>query len=210
MAALMWISHAERPLSADELCHALAVELDSADFNGDNAPSMSTLIACCQGLITVDKEGSTVRLIHFTLQEYLSLRHDIFGKPHSTMAEICLTYMNSQQVKAISAHPYPETRVSGFLKYCSLYWGAHARRELSNCTMSLALALFREYDNHISMKLLMMKHMSWRFQMFVYCFIHFRFSGLECASFFGIGALVAALIMIGRYDINEGDRKSVV
>ena len=70
MAVLMWISHAERPLSADELCHALAVELGSSDFNGDNKPSMSTLVGCGQGLITVDKEGSTVRLIHFTLQEY--------------------------------------------------------------------------------------------------------------------------------------------
>ena len=27
MATLMWISHAERPLKADELCHALAVEI---------------------------------------------------------------------------------------------------------------------------------------------------------------------------------------
>jgi len=91
MAALMWISHAEWPLSADELCDALAVELGSTDFNGDNAPSMSTLVGYYQGLITVDKEGLTVRLIHFTLQEYLSIRHDIFGRPHSTMAEICLT-----------------------------------------------------------------------------------------------------------------------
>src|SRR5207302_6796597 len=32
MAALMWVSHAERPLGADELCHALAVELGSTDF----------------------------------------------------------------------------------------------------------------------------------------------------------------------------------
>jgi len=96
MAALMWISHAERPLRADELCHALEVELGSTYFNSDNAPSISTLVGCCQGLITVDKEA--VRLIHFTLQEYFSIRHDIFGRPHSTIAEICLTHMNSQQV----------------------------------------------------------------------------------------------------------------
>ena len=38
IAALMWISHAERPLRADELCHALAVELGSAEFNADNVP----------------------------------------------------------------------------------------------------------------------------------------------------------------------------
>ena len=77
MEALMWVSHAERPLMVDELCHALAVELGSTNFNAENVPSISTLISCCQGLITVDKEASTVRLIHFTLKEYLSDRKSV-------------------------------------------------------------------------------------------------------------------------------------
>ena len=95
MATLMWISHAERPLKADELCHALAVEIGSPNFNTDNIPSISTLLACCQGLVVVEKEASTVRLIHFTLQEYLRARPGLFGAAHSTIAEICLTYLNS-------------------------------------------------------------------------------------------------------------------
>ena len=33
MGALMWISHAERPLQADELCYALPVQLGSMDLN---------------------------------------------------------------------------------------------------------------------------------------------------------------------------------
>ena len=78
MEALMWVSHAERPLRADELCHALAVELGSTEFNADNIPSISTLVGCCQGLITVDKESSIVRLVHFMLQKYLSVNPDIF------------------------------------------------------------------------------------------------------------------------------------
>jgi len=86
----MWISHTEQPLQAGELCYALAVKLDSTDFNPGNIPSMSTLMGCCQGLITIDKEASTVRLIHFTLQEYLSSHPDIFSSPHPAMAEICL------------------------------------------------------------------------------------------------------------------------
>jgi len=81
IGALMWITHAERPLSADELCHALAIELGSTDLNAGNIPSISTLVGCCQGLIAVDKEASTVRLIHFTLREYLSARPDIFTRP---------------------------------------------------------------------------------------------------------------------------------
>jgi len=88
MAALMWISHAERPLQAGELCHALAVELGSMDFNTGNIPSMPTLVSCCQGLMVVDKEESTVRLIHFTLQEYLSAHPDIFSRPHSKRLRI--------------------------------------------------------------------------------------------------------------------------
>jgi len=69
MAALMWISHAEEPLKPDDLCHAIAVEIGPPNLNIDNVPSIGTL-ACCQRLVFVDK-ASTVRLIHFTLQEYL-------------------------------------------------------------------------------------------------------------------------------------------
>ena len=80
MAALMWISHAERPLKADELRYALAVEIGLPDLNTNNVPSIGTLLACCQGLIVVEKETSTVRLIHFTLQEYLRAHPQLFGK----------------------------------------------------------------------------------------------------------------------------------
>ena len=54
MGALMWICHAVRPLRPNALCHALAVELGSKNFNAANAPSISTLVSCCQGLIAVE------------------------------------------------------------------------------------------------------------------------------------------------------------
>jgi len=86
MAALMWVSHAERPLKAGELCHALAVEIGSPGLNTDNVPSIGTLLACCQGLVVIEKETFAVRLIYFTLQEYLRAYPDLFGPAHSTMA----------------------------------------------------------------------------------------------------------------------------
>jgi len=63
MEALMWISHAERPLIADQLCHALAIELGSADFNPGNIPSIATLVSCCQGLVLNMLWGSKRSLI---------------------------------------------------------------------------------------------------------------------------------------------------
>jgi len=122
MAALMWITHSERPLKVVELCHALAVEIGSPNLNDDDVPSIGTLLTCCQGLVAVDKEASTVRLIHFTLQEYLRTHPELFGTAHATIAETCLSYLNSQQVRALSTSPSPDLQGTPFLEYSSLYW----------------------------------------------------------------------------------------
>ena len=219
MGALMWISYAEVPLSPDELCHALAIELGSTDFNISNIPSIMTLVSCCQGFITVDKEASTVRLIHFTLREYFSAHPDIFIRPHSVMAEICLTYLNSQQVKALSANSFADLphliHDKPFLKYCSRYWGVHAKKELSDCASALALQLFKEYDGHISAALQLFKEYDGHISaaVFVENILHMSnddnisspWNGLHCASSFGIVEVVAALIYVGCYDPNERD-----
>ena len=209
MAALMWISHAERPLKADELCHALAVESGSKDFNAGNIPSILTVVGYSQGLITVDKDTSAVRLIHLTVKEYLSARSDIFNRAHAAMAETCLTYLNSKQIKALSADPAAITHDKPFLRYSSLYWGVHAKRELSNRARSLALELFQEYDGHISRKLLLeqVKHPDpCNFDRDFFCDGRFP-NVLHCASFFGIVEVVATLIEMERYNINEGDTR---
>jgi len=197
MSALMWISRAERLPRADELCDALAVQLGSTDFDvGNNIPSMPTLVNCCQGLITLDKEASTMRLIH-TLQEYLSPHPDIFTKPHSAMAEICLTYLNSKPVKALSTAHSSDTQITPFLKYCSIYWGVHPKRELSDYGRSLALELLKEPYSRISTKLLI-----------AHAYPHHDhnncppFDGLHCASFFGIVGGVVTLIEVGGSDIS--------
>ena len=105
IAALMWICHSERALKSDELRHAQAVDIGSSNLNIDNVPSIRTLLACCQEPVVLDKQASTARLIHFTLQEYLLTHSELFGSAHLTIAEICLTYLNLQQVKALSTSP---------------------------------------------------------------------------------------------------------
>jgi len=205
MAVLMWISHAERPLKANELCHALAVEIGSPDLNTDNVPSIGTLLACCQGLVFVDKEASTLRLIHFTLQEYLRAHPELFGTAHSTMAETCLSFLNSRQVMAISTLSIVFLSDTPFLEYSSLYWGMHAKRDLSDCAKLLALKLFNEYNNHISTKILLKAQDNLHFNFHYYPGKALLFNGLHCASLFGIDEIVAELIEVEGCDINQID-----
>jgi len=203
VTALMWISHAERPLKAGELCQALAVEIGSANFNIDNVPSIGTLLACCQGLVVVEKESSTVRLVHFTLHEYLRAHPDLFGAVDSAMAETCLTYLNSQQIKLFSTSLPCDLQQTPFLEYSSLYWGVHAKRDLSECAKQLALKLSEGESYLTATKILLKAQKSYWYP------ADFDkpspFSILHCASLFGIVEIVACEVEMEGCDINQMD-----
>ena len=93
MEVLMWISHAKRPLSIGELCFALAVEVGTTNLNPENICPQDIVLRSCLGLVVIDSGASTVRLIHYTLQEYLRLPH-IIPAAHQTLARACLAYLN--------------------------------------------------------------------------------------------------------------------
>ena len=85
LKVLMWVSRAERPLRGEELCQAMGVEIGAADLDPENIPTLRTLVASCLGLVTVEASSSTVRLVHFTLQEHLSSDLTLFHSPHSAI-----------------------------------------------------------------------------------------------------------------------------
>jgi len=100
-------------------------------------------------LITVDAEASTVRLIHYTVQEYLCSYPGLFNKPHSIIAETCLTYLNSQQVKNLTPHSLPPHQNMPFLKYSARYWGTCEKRSLTQCEDACARAIESVRRSHI-------------------------------------------------------------
>ena len=208
MRALMWISHSERLLQLDELLHALAIEIGSMDLNVERIPSVEALLSCCLGLIIVDREASTVRLIHYTLQEYLYTCPDLFGPTHSIMAETCLTYLNFQTIKEIPPTLLALPQSTPFLKYSSIYWGAHARREASRNVVSLALKLFSQIESHISTKLLFVDLVPRTGRYIRDIPINgplIGFTGLHCASVFGIAEITTTLMNQPNADLNKRD-----
>ena len=137
MDTLMWISHSERPLNVDEICQALAVE-GSTDINTNNMSSVRTVLNCCQGLAAVDEGSSTIRLIHFTLKEYLSRHGELFDKPHSKIAETCLTYLNFQAIKDFPTSHSHDPRSTPFLEYFFVLGRSHANRALRSVKIPCA------------------------------------------------------------------------
>ena len=204
MEVLMWVSHAERPLRIDELCHALAVEMGATDLDLENVPPQDTVLGSCLGLVVVDKETSTVRLIHYTVQEYLS-QAGVLPGAHRVLGQTCLTYLNFDWVKNLPTNTVlnPGDILLNFLKYSSLHWVGHAKIELSSHAKSLALELLNRHGDHISTTLLLDKIWGYKPRPSTY----HLFPGLHCASYFGVDEIVAALIEMQGCDINQRDYK---
>jgi len=205
MEVLMWIAHAERPLHVDELCHALGVEEGSGDLNIRNIPAIETLLACTLGLVTVEKSSSTARLIHYTLKEYLSHDPNLFLKPHSIIAEVCLTYLNFRHIRSFSPALRSAPPTAPFVGYAACYWCTHARRGNTKSVKTLALKLLNGYDKHISSKIALLhgvKSWDWPFDSED---TPRGFTGLHGAAYHGCVDITVALLETYEWDVQATD-----
>jgi len=204
MEAIMWIAYSERPLQPDELCQALGVEVESRDLNNDNSPNIRTIIRCGLGLVTVDSSSSTVRLVHFTLQEHILANPMLFQNPHSVIAGVCLTYLNFAYIMGLSPtlpSPPPD---APFLEYASCYWGAHARREISEKAIPFARRLLDRFDRHISCKLLLLKEYK-LWQSLDAEGSPIGFTGLHGGALLAVLDPMVSLFNIQKWDLNATD-----
>ena len=207
LKVLMWVLNSERPLHPDDLCYALGVEIGSVDQDPENVPALKILLSSCLGLVTVEASSSTVRLVHFTLQEHLSSDPSLFHCPHSTIAEVCLTYLNFGYVRGLSPDVDKAPPAIPFLDYASCYWGEHARREMTENVKVLALRLLDRFDEHISATLLLLHYTSdsiWKRDLSDKCGKG-NFTALHGAALFGIVEIFTAVLEMKEWDINVGD-----
>jgi Ankyrin repeats (3 copies) len=140
---IAWIHLAERPLTVDELLCSLAIKDGDTSLDPRGLPIRKTLLNCCHGLAVVDQETSTVRLVYYSLQEYLSGQDRIFGfttvEWHMKIAHTCLISLKFPSMTAGEA-PEQNSSTVTLLSYAATQWGHHLRRSdhLSDAPMELA------------------------------------------------------------------------
>ena len=146
--ALMWISHAKRPLLVNEVSEALAIRSGDKSLDRDSQPRPGIIVDCCMGLVTINEKTSEVRLVHFSVQEFLHANQSLFfPDAEDIIAEACITYSlfdvfgegngcrsgKSEIEDLIIDHP--------FIKYACRYWGIHAQCTNNEGVEKLALQL---------------------------------------------------------------------
>ena len=121
---------ATRPLNVEELRHALSVENDDTELDETAFPETEILLGVSAGLIRIDEKGSTVGLVHYTLQEYLEKnREKLLPNPEVEIARACLTYLSLDSSgggrAVMGKHLHQRLREYQFLDYTSHNWGFH-------------------------------------------------------------------------------------
>jgi len=141
---LSWLSYANRPMTVEELRHALAVETNDSALDLENLPDEDILVSVCAGLVTVDQLSRIIRLVHYTAQEFFERsRMERFPDGQTDIATTCLTYLSFDSfTRPCENDQEMSSRLleMPLLTYAARYWGDHVRQgsEVKNLDLILA------------------------------------------------------------------------
>ncbi|KAK4077936.1 uncharacterized protein Triagg1_3630 [Trichoderma aggressivum f. europaeum] len=121
---LLVLTCARRPLSPQELSHALSIDESSEAFDKDMVPDIDDLVAACTGLVILDDTSNIVHLVHKSAAEYFertSTRSRWFPRANAKMASMCLRYLQIAETEP------EETRdeEAPFFHYAKANWNYH-------------------------------------------------------------------------------------
>lgn len=127
---LAWLVHARRPLSFGEIKHALATQLGKSSIDFGDTYAEEAVLSVCAGLVTLNDKDGTLRLIHYTAQEYFQ---DTWMRwfPHESVAivDTCLAYLSFDEFKGGPCVDREALRLRkthyGLLEYAAKHWSSH-------------------------------------------------------------------------------------
>lgn len=133
---ISWSFFAKRPLQTSELREALAVESGDTCLDLSGLHEVELLLSIYCGLVSIDEQDGTIRLVYYSLQQYLDACWEAqWPDAEKTVATNCLDYLalndfrpalrNRTQV-ADRLHTY------SFLYYASCYWPEHIRGQFES------------------------------------------------------------------------------
>ncbi|KAI9781781.1 MAG: hypothetical protein M1839_005774 [Geoglossum umbratile] len=143
-AILRWTVCAARPLTTEELKEALRLDINETFPRLDR-----TIGSVCGNLVYVDSQ-SRVQVVHQTVRAFL-IREDLGsefainrGTEHSRLAEICLSYLLSDEMKSLRRYrkgsvAQRPTKRSLFAEYAAQYFSEHIARSSSSIDAPLVL-----------------------------------------------------------------------
>lgn len=194
---LSWVTFSRRPLTTTELQNAVAVEIGETEFDETNITDIEELSSVCSGLIVIQEKSQTVKLVHFTAQNYLERTlASWFPGVHEVITDTCVTYLSFDVFDTpspIGAYSQAQETNYPFYRYSARELRSHLRQSQGN---ELLLSAFFKNDTKVS------RYMR---EMFGLSQSQGAFSGLHLAALIGLKHIVEGLLLTGETDVNVCD-----
>jgi ankyrin repeat protein len=205
---LSWITCAKRPLTTQELQHALAGEPGELELDRDNIPEIEDMVSVCAGLVTVDEESDIIRLVHYTTQEYFE-RTQISWFPNAQIdiTTTCVTYLSFDAFEigfCLTNHEFEaRLQLNPLYGYAALNWGHHARESPIQVGQLILDFLDSEAKMAGSSQVMMASKSYWYGRSYSQILPR-HMAGVHLAAYFGLRETMVALLEI-RYEPNLKD-----
>ena len=194
--ALSWIGYATRTLTVRELLEAISVEANQYQLDDSDMIRFEDLLDYCNGLVIAD--GQAVRLVHFSVRNYLD-RHQVIPESaeEAYRAIACSTYLSFDALKGA---PFEKLSEFPFLVYAA-----------NNLTIHLSKVERRHYPKTTSA---IMKLLEDKAHRRVYCMakngirLQLDLPRLNLACEIGYEDAVRTLLEEGDVDVNAVDSRT--
>ena len=206
---LFWISCALRPLTVQELQCALAVEPGDTDADEEALPDAASMVSVCAGLVTIERESSIIRLVHYTTQQYFErTRSKLFPFAQTEIARTCLVYLSFNtfvhDCKGGDADVRSLLKRYPFLRYAAHSWGIHVQEGQEKLLENEIRGFFScEAKVHCAFRVVLYEKGSWQ-----YCGRRHQFPShiprIHVAAYFGLVDVIRILLQDGD-DVKERD-----
>jgi ankyrin repeat protein len=202
---LSWIVESKRPLTRQELQHALAVKPRSLSFQREYIfDNLEEVVALCAGLVVINQRSNTVQLMHHTTRKYFENYKNHPGwlrAAHGMIASVCLTYVSFSVFGSGPCRDDEELENRLFqyplLRYAAEHWGNHARDDQDQTPEVKELALnFLEDKARVNSSNQVMSPSEQRYPGHSQRFIR-DVNGLQTAASFGLTSIMQSLIENG-------------
>ena len=204
---LYWLTHAKRLLTIAELQCALSLELGNLEHDPEHSLSEEYMVDLCGSLITVERVTGVVHLVHYTAQEYLLGRHDMFRPDLPVCVALkCLSCLSLKDCRegpcASDSELEHRLRNVPLLEYAAKYWGDHMKDSRATETIGPAVTLLQD-ESLLASTWQIMHIPSARYPNYSQTYPQWT-SGLQLAAFFDLDELVHSLVDCGM-DIESQD-----
>ena len=205
---LSWITCAKRSLTTLELRHALAVEMGESELDETNLPGIEDMVSVCAGLVTVDEKSNTIRLVHYTTQQFLetnmsrldaqkdiAVTNDIaMTNSQTNITTTCVTYLTFDCFGTgfCTTDEEFEARLQLYplYDYAARNWGYHARAASLAVEQSILDLLGSEAKVSASSQALIASRLYSDYSQRV----PRQMTGVHLAAYFGLTGVIMALL----------------